>query len=85
MEKQLKFIHIPKTAGTSIENAGKKINIDWGRYHKEYIPEKIAYHFHHHTILSKLNPDIVNKYDWFMVVRNPYDRILSEYLIFIRQ
>jgi len=78
-KKPLKFIHISKNAGTSIEDAGRKINLKWGMYHKEYFPDNISPHFWHHTILSKLNRQIVDKYDWFMVVRNPYDRLLSEY------
>ena len=36
--KPLKFIHITKTAGTTIENLGLKKNIKWGRFHKEYGP-----------------------------------------------
>ena len=34
--KQLKFIHITKCAGTTIENIGKKNNILWGRFYTEY-------------------------------------------------
>jgi len=34
--KPLKFIHITKCAGTSIEDIGKKNDICWGRYHEEY-------------------------------------------------
>ena len=34
--KQLKFIHITKCAGTTIENLGKEKNILWGRFDKEY-------------------------------------------------
>ena len=30
--KELKFIHIPKNAGTSIEELGKKLNLKWGKY-----------------------------------------------------
>ena len=32
-----------------------------------------------HKCFSLLDSSIVNKYNWFTVVRNPYDRILSEY------
>jgi len=69
--KELKFIHITKTAGTSIEDAAKEKGILWGIYHKEYGP--------HHRIFSNVPAAVRDKYDWFMVVRNPYDRILSQY------
>jgi Sulfotransferase family len=69
--KELKFIHITKCAGTYIENLGKKYNIMWGRFHKEY--------GYWHSIFPAVRDNIKKKYDWFMVVRNPYERILSEY------
>ncbi len=75
--KELKFIHITKNGGTSIENVGKIHNIKWGMFHPEYSGSAGMYHqsrWHHHTI----NPIIKHKYDWFMVVRNPYDRVISE-------
>jgi hypothetical protein len=71
MMKELKFIHITKTAGTAIEKIGLSNKIEWGMNHKEYGDW-------HHYFPSK-NPLLKDKYDWFMVVRNPYDRILSEY------
>jgi hypothetical protein len=71
MSNKLKFIHITKCAGTSIENAGKNVNILWGRFHEEY--------GYWHKLFPNINEEIIDKYDWFMVVRNPYDRILSEY------
>lgn len=70
-KKPLKFIHITKCAGTSIENAAKKAGINWGRHHREY--------GFHHRIFPNIHPAISEQYDWFMVVRNPYTRILSEY------
>jgi hypothetical protein len=70
-KKELKFIHITKCAGSYIEELGKKNNIMWGQYHKEY--------GFWHNFFPNINNEIKNKYDWFMVVRNPYTRILSEY------
>ena len=34
--KDLKFIHITKTAGTTIENLAKANNINWGRFDLDY-------------------------------------------------
>ena len=70
--KQLKFIHITKCAGTSIEALGNENNILWGRYHEE------EYGFWHEPFNNK-PIELKKKYDWFMVVRNPYTRVLSEY------
>ena len=72
MNKEIKFIHITKTGGTSIENCGKKKNILWGKYHKEYSLD-------HHNIFKNIPKEIKIKYDWFTVVRNPYSRIISEF------
>lgn len=75
MRKQLKFIHITKTAGTYIENNALSSNIYWGRFDPFYIKKYIFWHEPFKNIKS-IDKD---KYDWFLVVRNPYDRILSEY------
>jgi hypothetical protein len=69
--KELKFIHITKTAGTSIENQGQTKNINWGRFHKEYK--------WWHEVFQYKSTELKKKYDWFMVVRNPFDRIVSEF------
>lgn len=69
--KQLKFSHITKTAGTTIEDEAKECNILWGRHHKEY--------GQWHEILPNKPLTLVEKYDWFTVVRNPYTRIISEF------
>lgn len=69
--KELKFIHITKTAGTSIEEIAKENNILYGRYHTEYG----GWH-----VFFKYKPkEFKMKYDWFLVVRNPYNRIVSEF------
>jgi hypothetical protein len=69
--KELKFINITETEGTSIEMVGHKHNIKWGKYHEEY--------GYHHSIFSKKPAQLKNKHNWFMVVRDPYTRVLSEY------
>ena len=69
--KELKFIHITKTGGTSIEHAGKSIGLTWGRHHKEY--------GWWHQCFSLKPKELREKYDWFVVVRNPFDRIVSEF------
>ena len=69
--KQLKFIHITKTAGTTLENEARAHGILWGIFHEEY-------GFHHDTFPKK-SDELKKKYDWFTVVRNPYTRIISEF------
>ena len=71
MDKQLKFIHITKCAGTSIENIGKENNILWGRFHKEYGSW--------HEFFPNKTKQLKLEYDWFTVVRNPYERLISEF------
>ena len=70
-KKELKFIHITKCAGTFIEKIGFKNGYKWGCYDKEY--------GWWHEIFTNKSESLKSKYDWFVVVRNPYDRILSEY------
>jgi hypothetical protein len=75
MQKELKFLHITKTGGTTIENIANAKGIKWGRFHltgRNELP-------YWHDDLSMLSADLKQKYDWFAVVRNPYDRIISEY------
>ncbi len=65
--KELKFLHITKCAGTTIENSGE----NWGKHD----PNLLFWHqpLHHIPI------EIRVKYDWFAVVRNPYTRLISEF------
>lgn len=79
-------IHIPKTGGTSIEKYfGQRYNIKntypkflWGHDHEKKLI------LHHLTCqqmlnLNYINPNIFNQYYKFAIVRNPYDRLVSEY------
>ncbi len=69
--KELKYIHITKGAGTTLENIALDKKIYWGRFHKEY--------GWWHEIFPNKSNSLKNKYDWFTVVRNPYTRLISEY------
>lgn len=83
-QKNILFIHIPKTGGTVIENALKKKtkqtlfgnNKNWNEPYRGISPQHLFYN----TIFKnkeKLNVDFQN-IKVFSVVRNPYDRIISD-------
>ena len=75
--KKLKYIHITKCAGTTIENTALEKNIKWGRFDTDYKEniDETWWHFPFYYKSFKLK----NNYNWFVVVRNPYDRIISEF------
>lgn len=78
------FIHIPKNAGSTIEvalNISKKENMVEG---KDSITESgISYSLQHLTcqqlVNHKLTKPYFDSYFKFTFVRNPYQRVLSEY------
>ena len=72
--KNLKFIHITKTAGTSIENIANKKGIKWGMFDPVYKKKRGGHGDPWHDVIN-----LANDFDYFMVVRNPYDRIISEF------
>jgi len=86
--KELKFIHIPKTAGSSIENNALNKGITWGIHDSKlgsYYRGLSGTCFWHTPLrfLNKLRIRLlVNRYDFFAVVRNPYCRCLSEFHYF---
>ena len=96
-EKKIYFIHIPKTAGTTIENIlydtyknNYSISIKKIKNNKN-INEKLKINnIHispHHIppVLFKSNilNYITNNYIVFAIVRNPYDRIISDFKFWI--
>ena len=79
--KPLRFIHISKTGGQSIAMAAKnQAGVLWGMYDEEY-GDGILCHKRLSLVDSNAlcNDTLKNQFDWFMVVRNPYTRIVSEY------
>ena len=100
----IKFIHIPKTGGTTIEYVGKKFGFRWGKYdtkmidklHKYgkfggrqlfhcpewHIPPYLTYKFDDNSVMKPnlyQNEDTFDIFNTFCVVRNPYERIISEW------
>jgi hypothetical protein len=76
--KKLFFLHIPKNAGTSIENLGNKYGIKWGRFvdKKNYklYDTPCNYYYWHSPYFIK-----IPGYNYFAIIRNPYDKIISEF------
>jgi len=80
----LQLVHIPKTAGTSIELAGFSQGIDWGSKNldlkgRQDMPDGSVCNRYHvpPSLLTGTNP--YRSSTMFCVTRNPYDRALSEY------
>ena len=78
-QKPLLFIHIPKTGGTFIENEFKKYNYEVGRHDPNKNLHTNPTCSFWHTPLKSNKKINFKDYITFTVVRNPYDRIISEY------
>jgi len=85
-EKNLLFIHIPKTGGTVIEDEIKKIYKQtlYSGYTNNILDSpynKLSLQHQFYTILYKYQDKLdinFNNIKIFSVVRNPYDRIISD-------
>jgi len=86
----LEFIHIPKNAGTSVENAGQAQGVDWGAYSQTWTALNYEVYVGHgrfcpwvHVppaqVRDKPNPYNNTLKDNFCVTRDPYDKMVSEY------
>jgi len=80
--EKLLLLHIPKTAGSAIEDAGLAEGVLWGK-HMDWdachLGEGNCHVSWHEppAFMSKVNPYTNSKV--FCVVRNPFDRVVSEY------
>ena len=85
MAKPLQFLHITKCAGTSLENWGRKNGFKWGRFFKGTIGQLKSPHENglrserHHVPPSFFVENPYASYDLFVVVRDPFDRAISEF------
>lgn len=67
------FIHIPRTAGSSLSTA-----INKGRRREEGVIEG-PIHFGKNWVVKEYGEDLWDEYFKFSFVRNPWDRLLSQY------
>ena len=93
MNKKLQFSHITKTGGSSLEVGVKNQTMGrilWGEKNRDLWVNQIAdktgasKQEPWHTPLSKIEDEnylqnLLNYYDFFTIVRNPYERAISEY------
>ncbi|MGJ5620525.1 sulfotransferase family 2 domain-containing protein [Sulfitobacter sp. MF3-043] len=84
------FVHVPKTAGQSIEQVFvDDLGLSWDdrgilnlRYNSDpaFGPQRLAHLYADEYVRNgHIDRDLWNAYFKFAVVRNPYDRILSEF------
>jgi hypothetical protein len=73
---KLIFIHVPKTGGTSIE---KILNLRNNYNGYGILENKALQHLKWNSYKLFLGDNIFNNYYKFSVVRNPIDRLISEY------
>lgn len=78
---KFKFIHIPKTGGSSVEvifDLQHKDNLFVPSFTNEIQGVKFAPQHFTHKLINYFNPEYKNYFS-FTIVRNPYTKIISEY------
>jgi len=89
-EHEFIFVHIPKTAGSSVRSALEEFSLEkrssnWSRFLKRLnLPKDYQrYRFGLHSDLKKaqekLPPELFNQYKKIAFVRNPWDMLVSNY------
>ncbi|GKY91184.1 hypothetical protein MPSEU_000091100 [Mayamaea pseudoterrestris] len=94
LDRSLKFFHIPKTAGTATENAAGAHHIPWGSCLFRHTPKRDVCRYPENTmdwpthvgywhlprfLFPACNIDPYQNAETFAVVREPYDRMVSEF------
>ena len=82
--KELAFIHIPKTGGTSIEEAGAQVGFSWGQHFNFSATntQSSACNSLYHVPPGMLETHPYAAFDTFCAKRHPYTRAISQYLFY---
>jgi hypothetical protein len=92
-EAYLEFIHIPKTGGSTIENVAKENGVLWGANnktsfsdaYKDSTPKQMCMKTNNNPVPHHIPPKYLNddspysNNDTFCVIREPLERVVSEY------
>jgi hypothetical protein len=83
--KHLMFVHIPKNAGTTIEHLGRDHRIQWGMFKlkgQQKMPDGNTCNAWHvpPSLLAGYNPYLHPRAEVFCVTRDPWERLVSEYV-----
>ena len=78
--KELAFIHIPKTGGTSIEEAGAQVGFSWGKHFNFSATntQSSACDSLYHVPPGMLETHPYAAFDTFCAKRHPYTRAISQ-------
>uniref|UniRef100_A0A6U9ILT9 Sulfotransferase domain-containing protein n=1 Tax=Zooxanthella nutricula TaxID=1333877 RepID=A0A6U9ILT9_9DINO len=84
MRGHLELVHIPKNAGTSVEESGLQHGIQWGTHAKDLseqqeMPDGNWCNRWHVPIPLLQGPNPYEDADVFCITRHPYERAVSEY------
>lgn len=78
------FVHIPKCGGTSVESFFDMRNKEslYDDLSSDINKNGVTYSLQHLTpnFIKELIPDVYDDYIKFTIIRNPYERVLSEYV-----
>merc|ERR1719428_1962821 len=83
--QHLIFVHIPKNAGTTIEHLGREEKIQWGMFKlkgQQKMPDGNKCNSWHvpPALLAGYNPYLHPRAEVFCVTRDPWERLVSEYV-----